>query len=160
MTGRKLDHHRVLARDPVEERGARLAGDEQDRHVDAIEVDAVSVYPEFVPNQAVREETVGYNIRRVQPPIVQVECVFFGPFREDVGEKTVHFETDAEHVGDLLAEIEREYPVLDGRLLDGDETAGTTVVTVDRKNVVHLDGFETEIDEESVVRLVPSVYGG
>ena len=91
---------------------------------------------------------------------MQVDCVFFGPFQDDVGEKTVRVETDAETVGDLLAELEATYPVLEGRLLDGDETAGATVVTIDRKNVVHRDGLDTEIGPESVVRMVPSVYGG
>ena len=93
---------------------------------------------------------------------MQVECVFFGPFREAVGEKTVQFETDAETVGELLTELEATYPSLDERLVgaDGEGLAGETVVTMDRKNVMHLDGLETPVDGESTIRLVPSVYGG
>ncbi|SDQ64933.1 MoaD/ThiS family protein [Natronobacterium texcoconense] len=95
---------------------------------------------------------------------MQLECVFFGPFRNAVGEKTVHHEVDVEPVtiGDLLTDLEASYPDLEGELLDADETglAGDTVVTVDERNVVHLDGLETELDEESVVRMIPSVYGG
>lgn len=95
---------------------------------------------------------------------MQLECLFFGPFRDAVGDKTVSYEIDADSVtaGDLLAELEATYPALEGELLDesGDGLAGDTVVTVDERNVGHLEGLETELDEESVVRMIPSVYGG
>ncbi|WP_180841681.1 MoaD/ThiS family protein [Natrinema zhouii] len=92
---------------------------------------------------------------------MQLECVFFGPFRDAVGEKTVSHETEAETVGELLAELEDAYP-LEGELVadDGDGLAGDTVVTRDTKNVVHIDGLETELTDDAVIRLVPSVYGG
>ncbi|APW98708.1 thiamine biosynthesis protein ThiS [Halobiforma lacisalsi AJ5] len=99
---------------------------------------------------------------------MQLECVFFGPFRDAVGEKTVHHEVEADRdadrvtVGTLLADLEATYPDLEGELLadDGTATAGDTVVTVDERNVTHLDGLETELDPSSVVRMIPSVYGG
>ncbi|QLG48362.1 MoaD/ThiS family protein [Natrinema halophilum] len=93
---------------------------------------------------------------------MQLECVFFGPFRDDVGRKTVRYETDAETVGDLLVELEMTYPTLEGRLLadDGSGLAGETVVTKDTKHVTQLDGLETPLAEGNVIRLVPSVYGG
>ncbi|AFZ74237.1 MoaD/ThiS family protein [Natronobacterium gregoryi] len=95
---------------------------------------------------------------------MQLECVFFGPFRDAVGEKSVYHEVDAEPatVGDLLADLEVTYSDLEGELLADDEKglAGDTVVTVDERNVGHLDGLETELDEASVVRMIPSVYGG
>ncbi|MDF9746987.1 MoaD/ThiS family protein [Natrinema salsiterrestre] len=93
---------------------------------------------------------------------MQLECVFFGPFRDIVGEKTVRFETDAETVGELLVELEAAYPELEGELVagSGDGLSGDTVVTKDEKNVVHIDGLETDLDEDAVIRLVPSVYGG
>lgn len=88
--------------------------------------------------------------------------MLFGPFRDTVGEKTLHHETNAETVGDLLREFEDEYPGLSGELVDEDaETlAGDTVVTMDKKNVTHIDGLATELREDAVIRLVPSVYGG
>lgn len=93
---------------------------------------------------------------------MQLECVFFGPFRDAIGEKTVHHETTAETVGELLRELEAEFPALEGELVDDDgtELAGDTVVTSDGRNVTHIDGLETSLDEDTVVRLVPSVYGG
>ncbi|MFB6243087.1 MAG: ubiquitin-like small modifier protein 1 [Halobaculum sp.] len=93
---------------------------------------------------------------------MQVECRLFGPFAEDTGTKTDRRETDAETVGELLAELEREYPALDGRLLDeeGADTAGSTVVTRNERHVRHLDGLETRLESGDVIRLTPSVYGG
>jgi len=91
---------------------------------------------------------------------VNVECHLFGPFREDVGRKRLERDPDGETVGDLLAELEREFPVLEGRLLEGDGLAGETVVTKNRRDVRHVDGLETALEEGDVYRLVPSVYGG
>lgn len=94
---------------------------------------------------------------------MQVECKFFGPFRDDVGIERIEWELpDGATAGDLLRAIEVEYPELAGRLVDedADSTAGQTVVTLEGKNVKHLDGLDTELGDGDVVRLVPSVYGG
>jgi molybdopterin synthase sulfur carrier subunit len=93
---------------------------------------------------------------------VQIECRFFGPFEDETGTGTDLRETDAETVGDLLTELERDYPSLAGRLLteDGTDTAGSTVVTRNKRHVRQLDGLDTELDDGDVIRLTPSVYGG
>ena len=96
---------------------------------------------------------------------MQLECVFFGPFREDVGQKTVTLERDIDHVGELLYELEGEYPLLEGRLLDSDGSglgglADKTVVTKNTTDIRHLEGLETPLEDGDVLRLVPSVYGG
>lgn len=93
---------------------------------------------------------------------MQLECRFFGPFRDAIGEQTVHFETDGETVGDLLGDLESTYPDLEGELVadDGTGLAGDTVITRDKRNVTHIDGLETELEDGDVIRLVPSVYGG
>ena len=117
----------------------------------------------------VDDPTVGtlppaYFYRRDEPhSTVQVECKFFGPFRDDVGVERVDWELSADAtVGDLLRDVEATYPVLEGRLVDEEaaSTAGQTVVSVDEKNVRHLDGLDTALEAGDVVRLVPSVYGG
>lgn len=106
--------------------------------------------------------TGGYKSDGVEPSAVQLECVFFGPFRDAVGEKTVRHETDAGTVGDLLVDLEATYPDLEGELVaeDGDGLAGDTVVTRNERNVRHEDGLETTLEAGDVIRLVPSVYGG
>ncbi|MFP9191002.1 ubiquitin-like small modifier protein 1 [Natronosalvus vescus] len=93
---------------------------------------------------------------------MQLECRFFGPFRDDVGEQTVSWNPDGDTVGDLLRELEATYPILEGRLVDdaGTNLAGKTVVTKNKTDVRHLGGLETELEDGDVFRLVPSVYGG
>lgn len=93
---------------------------------------------------------------------MRLECVFFGRFRDAVGRKTVRYETTAETVGDLLVELEDAYPALEGELVgqDGEGLAGETVVTVDKQHVTHMDGLETALEADAVIRLVPSVHGG
>ncbi|MCU4753863.1 MoaD/ThiS family protein [Halobacteria archaeon AArc-curdl1] len=96
---------------------------------------------------------------------MQLECVFFGPFREDVGDKTVIWDEDVDNVGELLRELEAAYPVLSGRLLDSDGSgmgglAEKTVVTKNKTDIRHLEGLDTPLEDGDVLRLVPSVYGG
>ena len=92
--------------------------------------------------------------------VVQVECRFFGPFRKSTGVERTTLETDAGTVGALLSELEEAYPELAGRLVGDGEPAGSTVVTKGKRDVRHLDGLETELEDGDVIRLVPSVYGG
>lgn len=94
------------------------------------------------------------------PSLVQVECRFFGPFREDVGERSVEIETAAETYGDLLAELEDRYPELSGRLIEDGSLVGEVAVTRNTKNIRHLEGPETPLRDGDVIRLTPSVYGG
>ena len=91
---------------------------------------------------------------------MEIECAFFGPFREPVGTKTVVVDTDAETVGGLLADLEGRYPELDGRVGDGDALAGEVVVTLNGRHVQHADGFATSLSAGDVVRVSPAVYGG
>jgi molybdopterin synthase sulfur carrier subunit len=91
---------------------------------------------------------------------MQIECRFYGPFREEIGEKRVIHETAAETVGGLLSELSTVYPELDGRLIANEEIAGSTVITKEKKDIRHLDGPATELSDGDVIRLTPSVYGG
>lgn len=107
--------------------------------------------------------TAGYFTVPPAGPPVQVECKFFGPFRDDIDVETVQWElADGATAGDLLRDIEATYPELAGRLVDegAGTTAGPTVVSLNEKNIKHLDGLDTGLSAGDVVRLVPSVYGG
>jgi molybdopterin synthase sulfur carrier subunit len=91
---------------------------------------------------------------------MNVECKLFGPFRDDAGVEDVGGEYEpGTTVGKLLRDLESDYSTLEGRLVD-EETEGSTVVTVNEKNVKHLDGLATELEDGDTVRIVPSVYGG
>ena len=90
---------------------------------------------------------------------MQIECAFFGPLRDPVGQKTVSRELDAgATVGDLLADLERVYEDLD-LLEDGDRREHLTI-TVEGKDVRHLEGVDTELEDGTLVRLTTAVYGG
>lgn len=89
-----------------------------------------------------------------------VECVFFGQFREAVGEKTVRLETSPTTVGGLIAELGSAYPGVDGQLVDGDGLAGSAAVTVNGTHLQQLDGLETAVQDGDVVRFTQAIHGG
>lgn len=91
---------------------------------------------------------------------MEIECAFFGPFRDEVGEKTVRWETTAETVGELVTEIEAAYPGLEGRLLDEGGVVPEISVTLNDTHVQYIDGSETPISDGDTLRLTPAVYGG
>jgi molybdopterin synthase sulfur carrier subunit len=90
---------------------------------------------------------------------MDVECVFFGPLRESVGEKTVVRDTDASTVGDLLLELEAAYPDLRS-LVEADGLASGLAVTLNTRHVQLLDGLDTELAAGDVLRLTPAIHGG
>ena len=90
---------------------------------------------------------------------MEIECVFFGPLRESVGQKTVHHETEASTTEELLDELEDSYPAL-RRLVEGGELADGIAVTHNGRHLHHRDGLETELEDGDVVRLTTIIYGG
>jgi molybdopterin synthase sulfur carrier subunit len=90
---------------------------------------------------------------------MDIQCNFFGPLREAVGEKTVVCEIPPNAtVRDLLADLVAAHD-LDGVLTD-DGDLGSVTVTKNGTNIAHLDDLETALDEGDVVRLAPPVVGG
>jgi len=90
---------------------------------------------------------------------VELECVFFGPLRDVVGQKTVRYETDAETAGELLGDLQESYPEL-GTLVEDGELAGGIVVTHNHKHLRHRNGLETPLNDGDTVRLTPTIKGG
>lgn len=90
---------------------------------------------------------------------MEIECAFFGPLREAVGQKTVHHETAAGTAGELLAELEETYPDLPALREDGGLT-GDVAVTLNGTHLAHRDGLATELADGDVVRLTNPVHGG
>ena len=92
----------------------------------------------------------------------ELELRFFATFRAAVGQKELRraFDADAT-VGDVLAGIESEYPELAGELLDDDGDIGPQLsVLKNGREVVHLDGPETDLDAGDRVSVFPPVAGG
>jgi len=91
-----------------------------------------------------------------------MECTmrFFATFREVVGQKTVVREyDDVSTVGDVLEEVKAEYPELE--LYDDDGQVPEFVsIMKDGRDIAHIDGPETELEDGDTVSLFPPVAGG
>ena len=96
---------------------------------------------------------------------MELQLRFFATFREAVGKKewTETFDDDAT-VGDVLAALETEYDGLDGQLLeDGDDGAVVRPqlnVLKNGRNVVHMAGPETTLEDGDTLSVFPPVAGG
>ncbi|ELZ82764.1 molybdopterin converting factor subunit 1 [Haloferax elongans ATCC BAA-1513] len=92
---------------------------------------------------------------------MELELRFFATFREAVGQKTLHWQVeDGATVGDVLHALESEYDGLTGSLLEGGEIRPHVNVLKNGREVVHLDGLETALDEGDTVSVFPPVAGG
>ncbi|WP_396611671.1 ubiquitin-like small modifier protein 1 [Haloferax sp. S1W] len=92
---------------------------------------------------------------------MELELRFFATFREAVGQKTLHWRVeDGATVGDVLNALESEYDGLAGNLLDGGEVRPHVNILKNGREVVHLDGIETTLDEGDTVSVFPPVAGG
>ena len=93
---------------------------------------------------------------------MEVEVHLFGPYREAVGEKTVHRELqEGATVADLFRDLGSDYPDLSRQVLaDGDAVSDSVTVTKNGKHVSLFDGAETELLDGDVIRAAPPVHGG
>lgn len=99
------------------------------------------------------------NYEGCKPEVVEIECVFFGPLREAVGQKTVYLDTSANTAGDLLAELQASYPDM-RELVDDGELADGIAVTHNGTHLPHCDGLATALEDGDLIRLTTAVYGG
>lgn len=93
---------------------------------------------------------------------VELELRFFANFRSAVGQKELarRFGSDVT-VGDVLAAIESEFPELAGDLLDeaGNIKQQLSVLKNGRE-VVHIDGTATALEDGDRLSVFPPVAGG
>ncbi|MFP4591092.1 MAG: ubiquitin-like small modifier protein 1 [Halobacteriales archaeon] len=90
-----------------------------------------------------------------------LELRFFANFREAVGQKVLERSYDGPSVpiGDVLADLEAEYPDLDFFDDDGELREYLSILK-NGQNVVHLDGLETPVGAEDRISIFPPVAGG
>nr|WP_281361587.1 ubiquitin-like small modifier protein 1 [Natronomonas gomsonensis] len=93
---------------------------------------------------------------------MNIELRFFATFRKAVGQKVVEREYDDDAtVGDVLAAIESEWPELVGEILDDDgDIQPQLSILKNGREVVHIDGTETELDDGDRLSVFPPVAGG
>lgn len=93
---------------------------------------------------------------------MQIEHRFFATFRQAVGSKTIEREyDDGASVGDILATLETEYDGLSGDLLDDDgEIRPQLSVFRNGREVLHMDGIETRLEDGDTLSVFPPVAGG
>ncbi|MFC6733632.1 MULTISPECIES: ubiquitin-like small modifier protein 1 [unclassified Haladaptatus] len=93
---------------------------------------------------------------------MQVECRFFANFREAVGSKTIEREFDSNvTVGGVLEALEAEFEGLQGSILDdaGDILPQLSVLKNGRE-VLHMAGTATELEDGDRISVFPPVAGG
>ena len=92
---------------------------------------------------------------------MRIHLKFFATFREAVGSKLVDREfEEAVTVGDVLEELEREYEGLAGQLIEDGDLRPQINVLKNGREVLHIDGIETTLEEDDTLSLFPPVAGG
>ena len=91
---------------------------------------------------------------------MQPELKFFATFREAVGEKTIEREyPDDATVGDVLEALVEEHPDLDVFEEDGELRPHLSIL-VNGRDVVHVDGLDTGLEDGDTLSVFPPVAGG
>lgn len=92
---------------------------------------------------------------------MELELRFFATFREAAGGKTVNTEfADGSTVGDVLRDLESEYEGMSGRLIVDGGLAPQINVLRNGREVLHLDGLDTELGDGDRLSVFPPVAGG
>lgn len=90
---------------------------------------------------------------------MQLTLKFFANFREAVGQKLLEREfPDATTVGDVLAALETDYEELD--LLERGDLRPQINVLKNGREVLHLTGVETTLEDGDTLSIFPPVAGG
>ena len=92
---------------------------------------------------------------------MRLELKFFATFREAVGSKFLEREyDDGATVRDVLTDLEAEYEGLSGQLLDDGDLRSQINVLKNGREVLHMDGPDTTLDDGDTLAVFPPVAGG
>jgi MoaD family protein len=93
---------------------------------------------------------------------MDIELRFFATFRKAVGSKTIEREFDAgADVGTVLRALEAEFDGLEGEILDDQgELRPQLSVLKNGREVVHMEGLATALEDGDAVSVFPPVAGG
>ena len=106
------------------------------------------------------EPTGTFTRRRVSEGM-ELELRFFATFRAAVGQKTIHREyPDGSTVGEVLRALEEEFEGLAGELVEEGEIRDQLSVLKNGREVLHMEGIETTLEDGDTLSVFPPVAGG
>ena len=92
---------------------------------------------------------------------MKLELRFFATFRAAVGQKTIYREyPDGSTVGDILRALEEEFEGLAGELVEDGEIRDQLSVLKNGREVLHMEGIETAMEDDDRLSVFPPVAGG
>ncbi len=92
---------------------------------------------------------------------MNLELRLFATFREAVGKKTIHREyPDDATVKEVLESLESEFEDLEGRFFENGDIKPQINVLKNGREILHLEGLETEVTEGDTISIFPPVAGG
>jgi molybdopterin synthase sulfur carrier subunit len=92
---------------------------------------------------------------------MRLQLKFFATFREAVGSKIVDHEfEDGATVGEVLGALEAEYEGLAGELVEDGDLRPQINVLKNGREVLHIDGMETTLEDGDTLSMFPPVAGG
>ncbi|WP_101294304.1 ubiquitin-like small modifier protein 1 [Halegenticoccus soli] len=92
---------------------------------------------------------------------MKLQLRFFATFREAVGSKTIEREYgEGATVGDVLAALEDEFDGLEGNLLEDGGLKPQINVLKNGREVLHIDGVDTDLTDGDTLSVFPPVAGG
>jgi molybdopterin synthase sulfur carrier subunit len=92
---------------------------------------------------------------------MELELRFFANFRAEVGQKTIYREyADGASVGEILRELEAEFPGMEGELVEDGKIREQLSVLKNGREVLHMDGIDTVMEDGDRLSVFPPVAGG
>lgn len=93
---------------------------------------------------------------------MQLHFKFFANYRDAVGQKYLDrsYDDDSLTAGEMLADLETEYEGLSGSLLENGDVRTAVNVLVNGRDVAHIDGTDTVLEDGDTVSIFPPVAGG
>lgn len=93
---------------------------------------------------------------------MQLQFKFFATYREVVGQKHLDrsYDGDSLTAGEMLADLEADYEGLEGSLLENGDVRAQVNVLVNGRDVAHIDGIDTVLEDGDTVSIFPPVAGG
>lgn len=92
---------------------------------------------------------------------MDIELRMFATFREAVGQKTIHREyPEGATVKEVLEGLQAEFEDLEGRFFENGDIRPQVNVLKNGREVLHLEGLATTLEDGDTISIFPPVAGG